>query len=80
MPTDFTVKRELHKGLDVRTFVIAPGARNGWERQDWLGDRIVRRLELTDWHRVERARQSLEREVAALTGQGWTEAASPARG
>lgn len=80
MPTEFTVKRELRRGSDVRTFVIAPAARIGWERQDWLGDRIVRRLELTDWHRVERARQALEREVAALTGQGWTEAARAALG
>lgn len=79
MPKNITLKRQLKKGSHIRTFVIAPGARTGWELQDWLGDEIVRRLELTDWHRVERARQTLDREVTVLTGQGWTETPTPAR-
>lgn len=76
MLSAITVKRQLRKGPDTRTFVIASAARVGWELQDWVGDRIVRRLELTDWHRVERARLSLEREVSTLMGEGWTETAA----
>lgn len=76
MPTHFTLRRQLTKGSSVRTFVIAAGVRAGWELQDWFGDKIVRRLDLTDWHRVERATLALEREVRSLTAQGWTESYS----
>lgn len=79
MRTHFTIRRQLKKGASVRTFVIAAGVRAGWELQEWLGDQILRRLDLSDWHRVERATLALEREVRELTAAGWTETySSPA--
>ena len=33
--------------------------------------RIVRRIQYSDWHRVERALSAIRREVAALEDQGW---------
>jgi hypothetical protein len=34
---------------------------------------VVRKVQLQDWHRVERARRSIAIELADLQKQGWSE-------
>lgn len=54
-----------------RRYSIRATDSSGWEIRV-EEDREVRRLDHSrDWHRVERARASFEREVAELTDSGW---------
>jgi hypothetical protein len=54
-----------------RRFVIAPAPRDGWELREEFDDRLVRRVHLSDWHRVERAVAILLQDVAELERVGW---------
>jgi hypothetical protein len=63
--------RELTLAGHTRSFVVTPLQAEGWEIRVEEDSRLLRRSHYTDWHRVERALASLEREVAALTAGGW---------
>ncbi len=55
----------------VRRYSISAVAPSGWEVR-FEEDREVRRRDrYEDWHRVERAQASFEREVLQLTERGW---------
>jgi hypothetical protein len=55
----------------IRRYSISAVAPFGWEVR-FEEDQQVRRRDLyEDWHRVERARSSFEREVQELTERGW---------
>jgi hypothetical protein len=69
-------KRLTHAG-HARSFVITSLQADGWEARVEEDSRLLRRAHYTDWHRVERAIFSLEREVEALTAGGWRLAAEP---
>jgi hypothetical protein len=55
----------------VRRYSICAAGASGWEVR-LEEDQVVRRLDhYHDWHRVERALASFEREVVELTSRGW---------
>ena len=63
--------RRLRQANHTRDYLIAPAGREGWEVR-LEEDRTLTRLEhYRDWHRVERALASFEREVEELTARGW---------
>jgi hypothetical protein len=73
--------RQLILAGHTRSFVITSSHAEGWEMRVEEDSRVLRRTRYTDWHRVERALASLEREVEALTARGWrmtSEATPPA--
>lgn len=43
----------------------------GWEVRQEQDSQLVRRVEYHDWHRVERARRSIDSELIALEAAGW---------
>ena len=45
----------------------------GWEVREEHGSEVVRQQHIRDWHRVERARQSIVVEMKALHEEGWRE-------
>jgi hypothetical protein len=63
--------RELTRAGHTRNFVITSVRAEGWEVRVEEDSRVLRRNRYTDWHRVERALASIEREVEALTELGW---------
>jgi hypothetical protein len=63
--------RKLHQAEHTRDYSIASTGTEGWEVR-LEEDRKLRRLDhYRDWHRVERALASFEREVEELTARGW---------
>jgi hypothetical protein len=63
--------RRLRRADHIRHYSISPSGREGWEVR-LEEDRTLRRLDhYHDWHRVERALASFEREVEELRAQGW---------
>ena len=63
--------RQLTLDGRTRSFVITSSYAEGWEMRVEEDSRLLRRTRYTDWHRLERALASLEREVDALTAGGW---------
>ena len=55
----------------VRHYSIALSGSEGWEVQCEEDRALCWRERFTDWHRVERMRSRLEREVSALIQLGW---------
>jgi hypothetical protein len=45
----------------------------GWEVREERYSRVVRKVHLTDWHRVERERRSIAIQLDTLKAYGWTE-------
>lgn len=63
--------RRLRHHDHTRDYSICPAGPGGWEVR-LEEDRTLRRLDhYRDWHRVERALASFEREVEELTARGW---------
>lgn len=54
------LKREYTQDGHVARFSVSRSASAGWEVREERDDRVVRRAQLTDWHRVERALQVFE--------------------
>jgi hypothetical protein len=62
----------------TRYYSICSAGTEGWEVR-LVEDRTLRRLNhYRDWHRVERALASFEREVEELTARGWQVASADA--
>lgn len=60
--------RNAHQ--QIRRFTIRQrGA--GWEVLEESDSTVVRRVVLSDWHRVERAMATIKNEEAALQKRGW---------
>ena len=63
--------RNLRRADHTRSYSILSAGAEGWEVR-LEEDRALRRLDhYHDWHRVERALASFEREVRELTERGW---------
>ena len=54
-----------------RRFAIRALAASGWELRVEHDSRVVRRMHYSDWHRVERAVDAIEREMRDLEARGW---------
>jgi hypothetical protein len=66
--------KELTHGGHTRRFTIDESV-EGWEVRVEQDSTVIRRVQYTDWHRVERALLGLVREVSDLEDGGWTERA-----
>jgi hypothetical protein len=62
--------RRLRNADHTRRYSIAETSA-GWEFRKEQDSQVIRRVEYTDWHRVERARRSIALEVNALEAAGW---------
>jgi hypothetical protein len=62
-----------HQG-HVRQFSIREVGFEGWEVREARDSRVVRQINYTDWHRVERALAAFSLEVATLEERGWQRA------
>lgn len=45
----------------------------GWEVREERDSKVVRQVQYQDWHRVERARRSIEIKSNELKAHGWAE-------
>jgi hypothetical protein len=54
------LKREYTQDGHVARLSVSKNTNAGWEIREERDDRVVRRAQLTDWHRVERALQVFE--------------------
>lgn len=68
--------KQLRCADHTRRFSIATTP-EGWEVREEMDDRVVRRAQYQDWHRVERACRALATEFDHLRLKGWAEV-SPA--
>ena len=62
---------ELSLAGHTRRFIFSSMPSAGWEVRIEEDDRVVRRTQYSDWHRVERALSAVEREVRTLQQLGW---------
>ena len=49
---------------------------DGWEVREERDSQVVRQATYQDWHRVERARQSITIAISDLRAKGWAEVTS----
>lgn len=63
--------RSFRKGSNTRRLIVRTVDDWGWEVRDERDSHIVRRVVITDWHRVERAVAMFNREEADLIDEGW---------
>jgi hypothetical protein len=65
------VKQLKQAGRMIR-FSILP-AQGGWELREESDSEILRQVQVTDWHRVERARDMFSLKALSLQDNGWVE-------
>jgi hypothetical protein len=65
--------KQLKQAGNILTFSIFPMGSGGWEVKEEAGDEIVRQVRLSDWHRVERARDAFSLKAMSLREAGWVE-------
>ncbi len=63
--------RTVRKDDQIRRFTITDAGTSGWEIREEAGDRLLRLVVYSDWHRVERARLAFSAEMADA---GWVDA------
>ena len=63
--------RSLRLADHIRRYSIGAATPAGWEVRFEEDQHVRRRDFYEDWHRVERAQASFEREVVDLTERGW---------
>jgi hypothetical protein len=68
----FAFDKSLRYLEQTRRYSIA-ATDAGWEVREEHDSEVVRKVQLQDWHRVERARRSIAMELAHLRKQGWSE-------
>lgn len=64
--------KRLRHAEHIRHYSITSSELSGWEVRLEEDDMLRRHDYYQDWHRVERALASFEREVTELTRRGWT--------
>jgi hypothetical protein len=69
----FAFDKSLKCNEKTRRYSIA-ATQAGWEVREERDSEVVRKVQLQDWHRVERARRSIAIELDDLRKQGWSEA------
>jgi hypothetical protein len=65
--------KQLKQAGNILTFSIFPTTAGGWEVKEEAGDEVVRQVRLSDWHRVERAREAFSLKAMSLREAGWVE-------
>jgi hypothetical protein len=68
----FAFDKSLRLQENTRRYSIA-ATESGWEVREERDSEVVRKVQLKDWHRVERARRSIAIELDDLQRQGWSE-------
>lgn len=68
----FSFEKSLRLQEKTRRYSIATTA-SGWEVREERDSRIVRQVQLKDWHRVERERRSISIQLDTLKAYGWIE-------
>ncbi len=68
--------KELTLADHSRRFTVTSSSTGGWELEVTADHDVVRRACYSDWHRLERAMNAMEREVSKLIAQGWRVSAS----
>ena len=63
--------KELRHAGHCRIFEVSPLLSSGWEVRVVEDSEVVRRVCYSDWHRVERAINAMEREMSQLEAEGW---------
>lgn len=63
--------KTLTQAGHTRCFIVSARPTIGWEVRIEQDSQVVRHASYTDWHRVERALGSIERQVDQLKAQGW---------
>jgi hypothetical protein len=66
----YTFDQSLRNAEHTLRYSIALTGR-GWEVREERDQRVIRRTEYRDWHRVERARRQWARDLADLRNAGW---------
>jgi hypothetical protein len=67
------LETELTLAGRTRRFSIAQVGFSGWECRIEHDGRVAQQTHYTDWHRVERARNRLTRQIQDLKAIGWQE-------
>lgn len=68
----FSFDKRLRRHQETRRYSILP-TDSGWEVLEERDSEVVRKINLQDWHRVERARRSIAIELDKLQRKGWSE-------
>jgi hypothetical protein len=63
--------KELKQAGHSKRFTIQEAPGEGWEVREEADSRLVKVVQLRDWHRVERARMRIDAEVSKLEDGGW---------
>ena len=71
----FSLDKRLRREQETRRYSIHP-TEAGWEVLEERDSEVVRRINLQDWHRVERARRTIAVELDKLQRKGWSEVPS----
>jgi hypothetical protein len=65
-------KQLKQAGRTIR-FSILPTQAGGWEVKEESGTEVLRQVRVSDWHRVERAREAFSLKALSLREAGWVE-------
>jgi len=65
--------RRLRSEDHTREFVVDNADERGWEVREEQDQRIVKRIWMRDWHRVETAMMRFALEATQLQRAGWVE-------
>jgi hypothetical protein len=63
--------KELTQAGHVKRFSIVEAPTEGWEVREETDSQLVSRVQIRDWHRVERAQMRIDAQVSALQDRGW---------
>ena len=69
----FLFDKRLRFQDTTRRFAILP-TESGWEVREERDSEVVKKVQLQDWHRVERARRTISIELKKLQQKGWSAA------
>ncbi len=71
-PVPVFVKQLRQAGRSLRFTILSSAS--GWEVREEADGGVLRQVQLSDWHRVERARQIFTSKALLLEADGWVEA------
>lgn len=66
----FLFEKRLRFQDNTRRYSILP-TDTGWEVREERDSEVVKKVQLQDWHRVERARRNITIELTKLEQKGW---------
>jgi hypothetical protein len=71
MDCDQMFTKKLTQAGHVRRFSIQEAGGHGWEVREEQDSHVIRHVRYDDWHRVERALNSMRAQVDELEESGW---------